>query len=52
MLSAEILWTLQTISAHYSYKSNENVGKMFQAMFSDSVIASKFACGEKKTAYL
>ena len=51
MLSAEILWTLQTISAHYSYKSNENVGKMFQAMFSDSVIASKFACGEK-TAYL
>ena len=52
VLSAEILWTLQTISAHYSYKSNENVRKIFQAMFPDSVIASKFACGEKKTAYL
>ena len=52
VLSAEILWTLQTISAHYSYKSNEKVGKIFQAMFPDSVIASKFACGEKKTAYL
>ena len=35
-----------------SYKSNENVRKIFQAMFPDSVIASKFACGEKKTAYL
>ena len=53
VLSAEILWTLQTISAHYSYKSNEKVGNIFQAMFPDSVIASKFACrGEKKTAYL
>lgn len=52
VLSAEILWTLQTISAHYSYKSNEKVGKIFQAMFPDSVIASKFSCGDKKTAYL
>lgn len=49
MLPAEILWTLQTISAHYSYKSNEKVGKIFQAMF---VCLSKFACGEKNTAYL
>ena len=52
VLSTEILWTLQTISNNYSYKSNENVGKIFQAMFPDSVITSKFACGEKKTAYL
>ena len=52
VLSAEILWTLQMISAHYSYKSNKKVRKIFQAMFPDSVIASKFACGEKKTAYL
>ena len=52
MLAAEILWTLQMISAHYSYKSNEKVGKIFQVMFPDSVIASKFACSEKKTAYL
>ena len=52
VLSAEILWTLQTISAHYSYKSNEKVGKIFQAMFPDSVIASKFSCWEKKTAHL
>jgi len=51
VLAAEILWTLQTISTHYSYKSNEKVGKICQAMFPDSAIASKFACGEKKTAY-
>ena len=27
-------------------------GENFPAMFPDSAIASKFACGEKKTAYL
>ena len=32
-LSAEILWTLQTISAHYSYKSNEKVRKIFRLCF-------------------
>ena len=52
MLAAEILWILQTTSAHYSYKSNEKVGKIFQAIFPDSAIASKFASSEKKTAYL
>ena len=42
----------KTISAHYSYKSNEKVGEIFQAMLPDSAIATKFACDEKKTAYL
>lgn len=52
VLTAEILWTLQTKSAQYSYKSNKKVGKIFQAMFPDGAIASKFACSEEKTAYL
>ena len=45
VLKAEILWTL---TAHNSYKSNENVGNVLQAMFTDSEIAAKFSCGEKK----
>ena len=52
VLKAEILWTLQSVTAHNSYKSNENVGKVLQAMFPDSAIAAKFTCGEKKTAYM
>lgn len=52
VLKAEILWTLKTVTAHNSYKSNENVGKVLQAMFPDSEIAAKFSCGEKKTAYI
>src|SRR5215467_820368 len=40
-----------TLKNHHSYKSNENIADIFQQMFYDSVIASKFSCGEKKTAY-
>ena len=51
-LKAEILWALKTIMSHYSYKSCEGTSKLFQVMFPDSRIASQFACGEKKCAYL
>lgn len=51
VLDAEILWTLNTIKHHFSYKSNENIEKIFRRMFSDSSIAQKFTCGERKTAY-
>ena len=47
-LKAEILWPSKTIMSHYSYKSCEGMSKLFQAMFPDSRIASKFSCGEKK----
>jgi len=51
VLDAEIIWTFNTVKNHHSYKSNENIADIFQQMFYDSVIASKFSCGEKKTAY-
>jgi hypothetical protein len=51
VLDAEILWTLKTVRNHASYKSNENIEKIFKRMFPDSAIASKFTCGERKTAY-
>ena len=51
-LKAEILWVLHTIKNHISYKSNEQIDKLFARMFSDSDIAKGFSCGEKKTAYV
>ena len=52
VLSAEIYWALNTAEKHYSFKSSEQTGKLFQAMFPDSAIAKKFACGDRKCNYL
>lgn len=52
VLKAEIMWTLNLITTHQSYKSAETSSKLFQAMFCDSEIARNFACGERKTAYI
>ena len=52
VLKSEILWTLQTVVTHCSYKSNENISEVFKAMFPDSEVAQKLKCGEKKTAYM
>ena len=38
--------------SHYSNKSSEDVAWLFQEMFSDSQIARRFACGEKKCSYI
>ena len=35
-LTSEICWTVKAITSHYSYKSCENVGNIFQFMFPDS----------------
>ncbi|GBM74428.1 hypothetical protein AVEN_39220-1 [Araneus ventricosus] len=51
VLAAEILWTLKTLKNHGSYKANEDIEKMFNRMFPDSAIVSKFSCREKKPAY-
>ena len=44
--------SLNTVTKHQSYKSNEGVGDLFRAMFPDSDIAHSFACGSDKTAYI
>lgn len=49
---AEILWTLKSVTSHYSDKSAEDNSTLFQLMFPDSVIAKSFACGEKTTSYM
>ncbi|XP_022076088.2 uncharacterized protein LOC127535448 isoform X2 [Acanthochromis polyacanthus] len=51
-LKAEVLWCLNTVTKHQSYKSNEGAGDLFRAMFPDSDIARSFACGSDKTAYI
>jgi hypothetical protein len=51
-LIAELCWTIKVINSHYSYKSCEDAGKIFQFMFPDSLIAKTFACAERKAAYL
>lgn len=48
---AEVLWTLQTIARHQSYRSCDDAKDIFQAMFPDSKIAQKFTLGQAKVAY-
>lgn len=52
VLDAEILWCLKVVTNHYSYKSNNDIGKTFSKMFPDSVIARRFSCSERKLAYM
>lgn len=51
-LKAEICWAIKVATSHYSYKSCENAGAIFQAMFPDSDIAKQFTCGENAVEYL
>ena len=36
VLTSEILWTMQTVVNHNSFKSNENISELFKTMFQDS----------------
>ena len=51
-LSEEIIWTLKSVTAHYSYSSSNGSNLLFRHMFPDSNIAQKFSYGETKCAYL
>jgi len=47
--TAEILWALKAVKSHYSYKSSEDINKLFKLMFTDSQVANQFSCGPKKS---
>ena len=51
-MKAELLWCLNTVTRHQSFKSNEGIGDLFRAMYPDSEVAHSFACGPDKTAYI
>ena len=43
--STEVMWTLNVVSKHYSFRSCEDVSSLDRAMFPDSQIASSFQWG-------
>ena len=51
-LKVEVLWTLHMVAKHQSYKSNDDIGELFQTMFPDSDIAKTFKLGKDKTSYI
>ncbi|KAL8603538.1 hypothetical protein ACOMHN_052767 [Nucella lapillus] len=52
VLKAEVLWTLNIVTSHYSAKSCQENSQLFEVMFPDSQIAKGYKCGETKTSYL
>ena len=51
-LSAEVLWAINVVQKHQSFRSCEGIAALFSSMFPDSSIASKFTCSKSKCAYL
>ena len=45
-------WTIKAITSHYSYKSCENIGNIFQSMFLNSLISKHLHVLKRKTSYL
>ena len=48
----EIRCVLNMVCSRYSKNSSWNVNGLFEAMFSDSVIAKNFQCGFTKASYV
>lgn len=51
-LRAEVIWVLRTVTSHQSYRSNDRIDDLFNAMFPDSMLAQSFTCGKDKTRYV
>lgn len=49
---AEVLWCLQIIAKHQSYRSCDKLRELFHKMFSDSGIAKKFTLSPTKASYV
>ena len=49
---AEVIWTLDVVLSKISFRSSDNKAELFIAMFPDSQIAQKVACGQTKCKYL
>ena len=52
VMIAEILWSTKSGMAHFSLSASADIGDLFKKMFSDSEIASKFACGKTEMNYM
>lgn len=52
VLKAEIVWALNTVMTHNSYRSESSSSSLFPIMFPDSVIAKQFKMQRDKLAYV
>ena len=52
VLSAEVLWAIETLMVHSSSNSSAGTDKLFAKMFPDSQIAKQFQCGKTKCSYI
>lgn len=51
-LQAEVIWLAKLASCNFSFRSVDNLGNTFKAMFPDSNIASSFSMGRSRASYV
>ena len=49
---AEVLWVVNSVTNHESYRANIGMGALFAEMFPDRAIAKSFRCSKDKTKCL
>ena len=50
-LNAEIVWCLNVVKSHHSFRSFDSLKNLFKVMFPNSAIAGKFSLGKDKPRY-
>ena len=51
-LNTEIIWCLNVVKSHHSFRSCDSLKNLFKVMFSDSTIPGKFSLGKDKVRYI
>ena len=51
-LNAEIIWCLNVVKSHHSFRSCNSLKNLFKVMFPDSAIPDKFFLGKDKVRYM
>ena len=51
-LQVEVIWLAKLASCNFSFRSVDNLGNTFKAMFLDSKIASSFSMGRSRASYV
>ena len=51
-LNAEIIWCLNLVKSHHSFRSCDSLTNLFKVMFVDSGIPDKFSLGKDKVRYM
>ena len=51
-LNAEILWCLNVVKSHHTFRSCDPLKNLFKVMFPDSAVPEKFSLGKDKARYM